>query len=67
MSEREQLLLKQYYTDIPKYTLLGNHDYYGQLEETGLPDISGKVAVINGVSFTGIHGSITLKIQMHRC
>ena len=61
MSEREQLLLKQYYTDIPRYALLGNHDYYGQLEEAGLPDINGKVVVINGVSFTGIHGSIKYK------
>lgn len=61
MSEREQLLLKQYYTDIPRYALLGNHDYYGQLEETGLLDISGKVVVVNGVSFTGIHGSIKYK------
>lgn len=61
MSEREQLLLKQYYADIPRYALLGNHDYYGQLEETGLPDINGKMVVVNGVSFTGIHGSIKYK------
>lgn len=61
MSEREQLLLKQYYADIPRYALLGNHDYYGQLEETGLPDINGKMVVINGVSFTGIYGSIKYK------
>lgn len=61
MSERDQLLLKQYYIGTPKYALLGNHDYYGQLEETGLSDISGKVTVINGVSFTGIHGSIKYK------
>lgn len=61
MSEREQLLLKNYYEKDPKYALLGNHDYYGQLEETGLPNINGKVAVINGVSVTGIYGSIRYK------
>lgn len=61
MSEREQLLLKNYYEKVPKYALLGNHDYYGQLEETGLPNINGKVAVINGVSVTGIYGSIRYK------
>lgn len=47
--------------NIKKYGILGNHDYYGMLEEYNVMDLNGNVVNINEVSFCGIHGSIRYK------
>lgn len=48
---------------IKKYGLLGNHDYFSVLKDCGVESIHGQKIELNGISFTGMYGSIRYKSQ----
>lgn len=43
------------------YGILGNHDYFDNLDKFDIPNINGEIININGVEILGIEGSIKYK------
>lgn len=43
--------------DIPKFGVLGNHDYFNDLKNNGIESIHGKLITYNGIRITGMYGS----------
>lgn len=41
----------------PLFGVLGNHDTYGMLRNSGVEDIDKRAVVVNGVTFAGLGGS----------
>lgn len=46
---------------VPKYGVIGNHDYFSVLKDAGVYDIHNQVVDICGVRFVGMYGSIRYK------
>ena len=47
--------------DIPKFGVLGNHDYFNDLKNNGIESIHGKLITYNGIRITGMYGSYKYK------
>lgn len=47
--------------NIPRYGILGNHDYYSILKENNVQSIHGEAITLNGIRFAGMYGSIRYK------
>ncbi|WPS85284.1 metallophosphoesterase (plasmid) [Brevibacillus halotolerans] len=64
LGDIDQMLLKaitEKFSSKQKIGVLGNHDFYGDLEYYGIENIHGKSISINGLTIAGIEGSIKYK------
>lgn len=53
--------IKENFKNKPMIGVLGNHDYPGDLQYVGIPDIHGKRARMKGWTFLGVEGCIRYK------